>query len=480
MHRTAIALAVVASIGSSVALSNVQAGDWLQFRGANGRGLAVGTGPLPGEIAPDKHVVWKTPLAPGHSSPVIAGNRIFLTAVRDGKLLTMGLDRASGNVLWEVEAPHETLEEIHRIGSHAQSSPATDGKFVVSFFGSSGLYCYDVSGRPLWNHRMGPFKNDFGAGSSPLIEGDVVILGQDHDTDSFLAAYDKATGRELWRTDRSEFPRNYSSPVIWSVGGRKQVVCAATLRIVGYDFDTGHELWTVRGISRFVSATPVVGDDGTLYVAGWANGGDVGGEKITFPPFAEFAAEFDKNKNGTFEEDELPDGPVKMRFSQVDRDKTGSITKLEYEYFQKLFSDGRNLVLAIRPGGSGDITETHVLWTYDRHVPFCASPLYTEGRLFTLKDGGILTCLDAKTGLPLKKARLAAAGDYYSSPVAGDGKLYLVTELGQLTVISNAGDWQELFTAEFGENVYATPAIVDGKIYLRTAGHLYCFGVDGK
>ncbi|MGH7136596.1 MAG: PQQ-binding-like beta-propeller repeat protein, partial [Pirellulales bacterium] len=219
---------------------------WPQFRGVNGSGVASNGGRLPEKIGPETNVLWKIDVPPGHSSPVVFGDRIYLTAVRDGDLLTMALDRRRGKTLWEAKAPHEALEAIHRIGSHAQSTPATDGEHVVSFFGSSGLVCYDSAGHQLWIHRMGPFKNDFGAGSSPILVDDRVILCQDHDTDSFLAAYDKSSGELLWKTDRSEFARNYCTPVVWEVEGRKQIVVAATLRVVGYDFLTGRQLWTVR------------------------------------------------------------------------------------------------------------------------------------------------------------------------------------------------------------------------------------------
>jgi outer membrane protein assembly factor BamB len=153
----------------------------------------------------------------------------------------------------------------------------------------------------------------------------------------------------------------------------------------------------------------------------------------------------------------------------------------EFDQVRELFDRSRNVVLAIRPGGRGDVTETHVVWEHTRNVPFCASPLYYRGRLFTVKDGGILTCLDAESGSVLKLGRLRGTGSYYASPIAGDGKVYLLNQQGQLTVISADGEWQTLFTSDFGEDVYATPALVDGKIYLRTAGHLYCFGLaDGE
>jgi outer membrane protein assembly factor BamB len=346
---------------------------------------------------------------------------------------------------------------------------------VVSLFGSAGLFAYDRAGQELWQLPMGPFNNDFGAGTSPIIVGDRVIVVQDHDTDSFLMSLDKRTGKQLWRTDRSEFPRNYCSPVIWEVDGRKQIVVAATLRVVGYDFETGKELWTVRGIARTVCMTPVVGADNRLYVASWAAGGDPG-EPIDIPLWKDAVAR-DANKNGTLEESEVKAiQPVNQRFSQFDRDKTGSITEKEYVYFRGLFTTGKNSVISIKPGGSGDITKTHVAWEHRKTLPFCASPLYAHGYVFTVKDGGICTSLNAQTGDALKTARLRGAGEYYASPVAGDNKVYLIDDAGRLTVISSYAEWTVLHDADFQEEVYATPALVDGRVYLRTKGQLYCFG----
>ena len=452
------------------------ADDWPQFRGVGGRGLAESSRSLPTEIGPEsEHIAWKIAFPPGHSSPVLHGKRLFLTAVRDKALVTIAVSRSKGEILWEQKAPYKKLEEIHAIGSHAQPSPATDGKRVVSLFGSSGLYCHDVDGRLLWKKEMGPFNNDFGAGTSPVIVDDLVITVQDHDTDSFVAAYDKKTGRLAWKTDRAEFPRNYCSPVIWRVGGKKQIIVAATLRVVGYDLETGKELWTVRGLSRAVCNTPVVGGDGKLYVAGWARGGDID-ERISVEPFAKLVAARDKNKNGTLEREELEKGhAIERRYPQVDRDKTGTITRKEYEYYRNLFDVARNVVMAIKPGASGDATKSHVAWEYRRHIPFCASPLFFNNTVFTVKDGGILTSLDARSGKPLQTKRVAGAGNYYSSPVAGDGKVYLLDQKGRLSVVSGEGKWKVLHRAQFGEETYATPAIVDGRIYLRTDGHLYCF-----
>lgn len=465
------------ALALSLSLHVARASDWPHFRGPHSAGIAVPEGPLQADIGPDKHVLWKTELPPGHSSPAIVGDKIFLTAVRDKEHLeTLCLDRASGKILWRVEAPHKTLEQIHGIGSYAQPSPAADRDCVVTMFGSSGLYCYDHAGCELWHHDMGPFNDEFGAASSPVIEGDRVVLVQDHDLDSFVAAYDKRTGKELWRIDRSEFVRGWATPAVWTVDGKKQVVIAGSLRVVGYDFDTGRELWTVRGLSRVVCMTPVIGPDNTLYAAGWSAGGDPG-DQIRLEPFADFTSQFDENKNGTLEPSEVgSSAALKTRFAQCDRDKDGHITRKEYDTFEMLFAKSQNGVLAIKPGCRGDATETNLLWRYDKFSPFCASPLFYRDRIYTVKDGGILTCIDAATGKAFKSGRVMGTNNYYASPVAGDGKIYLLSQRGTLSVVSAADQWQVIHSAEFGEECFATPALLDGCIYLRTSGHLYCFG----
>lgn len=273
------------------------AGDWPQFRGPNATGIPSDDLPLPDEVGPDKNVVWKTELPPGHSSPIIAGDRIYLTAVTDDKqLLTIGMDRASGRLLWQQAAPYEMPEVIHGTGSLAQPTPASDGELVVSFFGSSGLLAYDKEGKLLWSKRLGPYKNDFGAGSSPILVGDKVILCQDHDLDSHIVAYDKRTGEELWKTDRPAAHRNYCTPVVWDHNGLETVVVAGTLQVTAYDVTTGKEQWSIGGISRAVCMTPVVAKD-RLYAAGWSAGGEEG-ERIKVEAFDKVAPSIDKTATG--------------------------------------------------------------------------------------------------------------------------------------------------------------------------------------
>ena len=207
----------------------------------------------------------------------------------------------------------------------------------------------------------------------------------------------------------------------------------------------------------------------------WAAGGEES-ERISVEPFSVIKQDVDKNGNGTFENDELPKGDIKQRFPQVDRNKDGSITEAEYEYFRSLFEQGQNSIVAIKPGANGEATDSHLLWKQRKLVPFCSSPVAFGDFVFTIKDGGIFACIDAKTGKHVKQGRASGTDEYYSSPVVGDGKVFLIDEEGRLTVLSADRECRTLHTAEFGEKSFATPAIVDNRIYLRTNGHLYCFG----
>ena len=457
-------------------VESAQSDSWPQFRGPNASGVASGSHRLPASISPDRNLVWKVPLPPGHSSPVVEGDRVYVTAVEDGSLYTLGLHGETGEVLWKVEAEYGKLEEIHRDGSHAQSSPATDGQRIVSFFGSGGLFCYDRDGKLLWRRRMGPFKNGFGAASSPIIVGDRVVLNQDHDIDSFVMALDKESGKTLWKTERPEFPRGFSTPVGLEVNGKKQIVVSGTLRIAAYDLDTGAEVWTVRGLSRIVNTTPIVGDGGVVFSATWSPGADPG-EREKLKPFSEVAGELDRNRNGRLELEELPEGSLKARFNQFDRDKDDQLTQAEYDGMKHIFETVKNVALAIRPGGTGDVTRSHVLWRQNRYLPYVPSPILYRGHLFWVKRGGIVASLDPETGKTLKVGRVAGQSRYFSSPVAGDGKIYLLSEKGELSVISAEPQWRQLSHADFQEEAYATPAISEGRIYLRTTRHLYCFGL---
>jgi hypothetical protein len=215
-----------------------------------------------------------------------------------------------------------------------------------------------------------------------------------------------------------------------------------------------------------------------LYVTGWTSGGDET-ERIVAEPLEELLANSDANKDGLLQRDELPEGGgVKRRFNQIDRDKNGSITPAEYNWMRNIFHSAQNAVVAIRPGGSGDITASHVLWTERKHLPYVPSPVYYNQHLYMVKNGGIVACLDVATGSVARVGRAKASGQYYSSPVIADGKLFVISQRGELTVMTAEPNWEILSSTEFGEDIYATPAIVDDRIYLRTSGRLYCFGLE--
>src|SRR5262245_48866138 len=177
--------------------------DWSRFRGPNGAGVSE-TKNLPAEFGPDKNVIWKTDLPQGFSSPIIHGNRIFLTGRRDESLLTIAVDRTTGKVLWERPAPRNRKEPLDKRNHPAAASAATDGQYVSVFFGDFGLVTYDVNGKELWKQPLGPFNNIYGMGASPVMVGDKVVLSCDQSTNSFIAAWDKKTGKERWRTPRTE------------------------------------------------------------------------------------------------------------------------------------------------------------------------------------------------------------------------------------------------------------------------------------
>jgi outer membrane protein assembly factor BamB len=468
---------VVVSFTAALGTKTAAADSWSQFRGPNGSGRPSVDAPLPREIGPQKNVIWSTELPAGHSSPVVVADRIFLTAERGKHLVTLALERQSGKVLWERDAGNDHLEEIHHIGSHAQASPVADSERVVCFFGSCGLVCYDHGGGLLWKLPLGPFKNNYGAASSPILVGNLVILNQDHDIDSFLLAVDKRSGKVVWKADRSEFPRGFSTPIVWNNEGRQEIVVSGGLRVCAYSPDRGSELWTVHGSARTCSMTPVVGSDGTLFVTEWTPGGDEN-DRIVADPFDEIAARYDANKNNQLERNELPPGPLSSRFDQIDRDKNGHITAREYNWARNIFNSAKNGTLAISPGARGDATSTHVLWQYSKNLPYIPSPVFDNGRLYMIKSGGIVSCVDAADGKLLTQKRAPGSHEYFSSPVIGDGMLLIVDDAGVATLLSATPALKVISTANFDDPTFATPALVVGRIYLRTNKRLYCFGVS--
>jgi len=254
------------------------------------------------------------------------------------------------------------------------------------------------------------------------------------------------------------------------------LVVPGSIWLKSYNLNDGSERWTVSGTARVACSSPVAGD-GLLFSAGWNVGGDEG-ERLSMPPFDVAAADYDKNKDGKLSVDELPPGPFRDRFSQIDVNKDGFATAEEWNEMVAAFAKAENAVRAIRPGGHGEITRTHLAWKKTRSLPYVSSPLYYQGRLFTIKNGVLASCYEARTGQPIyQDERLGAIGDYYSSAVAANGNVYVASQKGVVVVFdASSAALHVLARNDLAEQVMATPAVVDGKIYFRTASHLYAFG----
>ena len=451
--------------------------DWSRFRGPNGSGISATKG-LPTEFGPDKNVVWKVDLPQGYSSPIIHGNRIFLTALRDQSLVTLAVDRDNGKVLWEKVSPRVRSEKLDKRNRPAAASAATDGEHVSVFFGDYGLITYDVNGNELWKQPLGPFNNVYGMGASPVIVGNKVILVCDQQTNSFIAAWDKKTGKKLWETPRVEAKSGHSTPILWTPrGGKQQVIVPGSFLITAYDPDNGERIWWVGGLSFEMKSTPVVKGD-VVYINGFGSPENNPGSKIPVMTTDEAFARHDADKDGKLTRDEAPTPHSKSYLSFMDLDGDKMYSRTDWDYY-KAAMESDNGVLAIQMGGKGDMTAKSVKWKYHRGIPQLPSPLIFENVLYMVNDGGgIVTMLNPDTGELLKQGRLPGQSDtFYASPVAGDGKVYIASEKGQVFVLPPGPTLEPLKVNDLGDGIYATPALVDGRIYLRTVNTLYCFGL---
>ena len=435
--------------------------------------------PLPEQLDGGEQLLWRQKLSPGHSTPCVFGSRIFVTTYENKKLATVALSRDTGEILWTRVAPATRLELFHKSSSPAVAAPACDGQRVYTFFGSYGLLCYDLDGRQVWAEELGPFQDEFGANSSPILVDNKVILNQDHDTGSYLLALDSATGKAVWKVERPGFTRSYATPVVWDVAGKKQLIIAGALQLVAYDVKSGDRLWWLNGLSRIVNPTPSV-SDGILYVTAWTPGADTG-SRISMESWEDAAKQYDKDADTEITLEELPEegkgGEVQKRFYRIDLDQDGRLNQEEWKKYAQLFLKAQNRVQAILPGGSGNVTETHVKWHHGDKIPFVSSPVVYRGVVYMVKDGGILTSLDAENGAVLKAGRAKGKGTYVASIAAGDGKIYLADDAGILTVLKADREWEILSSHDFKERIVASPVIADGQIYLRTDAAMYCFAL---
>ena len=449
MHCIAIVILQFLPAAGPVAGADPAAPDvhWPQFRGAHARGVALGTTPTHWDVTTGHNILWKSPIPGlGHSSPIIWGDKIFLTTCISGLKdpeLRVGLygeiapvndnsehtwhvyclDKKTGKVLWERQA-HSGVPKIkrHTKATHANSTPATDGRHIIAFFGSEGLYCYTVDGELLWNRDLGVLDAGYWKlpeaqwefGSSPIIYKDKVIVQCDVQNEPFLAALDLTDGHTIWRTPRDDVC-TWSSPTVHESPGRVQVIANGYHNIGGYDIETGEQLWRLRGGADIPVPTPFVMHD-LIFIT--------------------------SNHRGP-----LP-------------------------------------LYAIKPGATGDITlkdgksfNEYVAWSWMRVGTYMQTPIVYGEHLYTCNDGGILSCYEAKTGRKIYRRRLGDGGTgFTASAVAADGKIYYASEDGDVLVLGAGTDGMLLATNPMGEPLMATPAISEGRLYIRGLRTLFCVG----
>lgn len=423
-------------LGSATAEDDNDALDqWPNFRGPLQTGVAPNADP-PVEWAEDKNIRWKTPLPGlGHSSPVVWGDRIFLTAAipfgdplpeprlggrpgehnnlaisRQQRFVGLAVDRATGKIVWQTTV-HEQLptEGGHETGTYASASPVTDGERVYAFFGSYGLYCLDgETGEVLWEKQFGEqfTKHGHGEGASPALWGETLAVNWDHEGQSFVAAFDKRSGEPKWRTLRDE-GTSWSTPIVVEQVGKPQLIVSATKAVRGYDLEKGAEIWRASGLSANVVASPVSAD-GMVYA-----------------------------------------------LSSYDT-RAGLAIKLD--------------------GASGDLTGTdHIVWKRNDRTPYIPTPLLYDGVLYYLAHyQGVLTRAIAKTGEePTGPFRLPGLNEVYASPVAAAGRIYFVDRSGAVLVLSNTAEPQPLGMNKLEDSFSATPALVGEELILRGEKFLY-------
>ena len=449
---------------------------WPQFRGPGGSGIADGQKP-PVELGPEKNVKWKVPVPAGLSSPIVAADKLVITAFDSGKLYTVAYRRVDGKEAWRAEALAKEIEPYYKAeGSPAASTPAADGERIVSYFGSCGLFCYDLSGNEIWKLVMPPavMPGNFGSGTSPILADGTAILVRDETKNPRIFALDAATGKPKWEKKRQS-AASYCTPVVWDTPACKQIVAAGHGRMIGYDLETGDEKWSVAGMPSGCCTSPVTLDS-RLFFAGWSPGAP-DDKDFQMPTFDQQLKNLDTNHDGALSREEA-EKAFQGFFDSQDTNGDGKVTRDEYDAIIKFMSEGRNSAFAVKAGGTGDVTSSHVLWRKAKGLPYIASPIVYGGQYVMVKDGGIVTAYNAETGNEVYMERAIAAGRYYASPVGANGHIYFASlEDGSVTVIKAGSDKPEVIAKnpKLGERTAATPAIADDTLYIRTEKHLYAF-----
>ena len=456
-----------------------QGEDWAQFRGPNASGVSVESKNLPVEFSVDKNVLWKKTLGEGIACPIVVQGRVIATTMADKETFSIRcLNAASGDQYWRKDFKVSGLPAITSPNTPASSTPASDGKRVFVFFDTLGLMAFDLAdGKLLWKQKIPePFYLlSWGAAASPVVYKDLVIFNQDDDLNPFVVAYDAATGEQRWRTPRPEMLAGYALPVICKANGREDLVLAGSGKLKGYDPTTGKELWNCNSLLRTIMTTPVVKDD-RIYITVQSYGDT---DRVLKYALLQWK---DTNQDNKLDKKEIGKA-FWEKFDKGDANKDGFLEDTEIDdAFQSPTNrvGGGNIIQSVRGGGTGDVTKTHIVFNLDHPASSnISSPLVYGEQLFMVKKGGISACFDRNDGKTLwMKKRINNFGNYYASPVAGDGKIYVMGENGFLVVLEQGDQLKRLAKNDMGDSCIATPAIADGRIYVRTLNTLYCFSKE--
>ena len=499
----------VVMLAAGLVQANSATHPWNQFRGPGGTGVASDSRP-PVKLDA-RNLIWKKPVPPGLSSPVLSAKKIFLTAVETGRLVTLAFDVPTGQLLWSQAAPPVSPEKVHEANSPATPTPYVDGERVHVYFGAYGLLCYDLDGRELWKKPIITPRSLYGSATSPIGHGDNLILVLDNDANlpdsklsqSRILALKKSSGDLVWETARPFQRSGWSTPTIWEHADGEDLVVLGSGRLCGYDPLTGGEKWFTTGFSRETISQPVWGH-GQLYAAAAMLGG-VADEQPDPEPFWKAMLRFDANGDGKVARSEMtehftyplrPELPVEHPgfgipltndkaarakrqnevFDGSDKNKDGIWTRDEF-IANLSFRHGKPLLMAVRPGGRSDVTDTHVTWQLHRSIPEIPSPLFHQDRVYMVRNGGILTCVNATTGKIVYDERLGSSGQYSASPVIANGHLYLVSNRGNVSVVKAGDSFDLIHQHDLGQPAFVTPAFDATTIYIRTQTNLCAFRI---
>jgi outer membrane protein assembly factor BamB len=445
---------------------------WAQFRGPNGAGVDSSAG-YPVEFSPTKNMRWKTAVPFGQSSPVVVGNRLYGTASEGERLLTFCLDTQTGRELWRRDVKRERVQGAYKANDPASPTPSADERGVVAFFPELGLVAYDNNGKERWRYALGPFKNFYGMSASPIIAGGLVVLVCDQVAGSFVIALDRATGRLRWKTERPGASISWATPIIFRPEtSRTDLIVLGSTRLDAYDLASGASRWWLPLASNGSMGTPLVQGD-TLMVS------TLGSTEPWMPTFASVLAKYDKNKDERLSPEEFRADEMSEHFGWIDENDDKIIFAEEWDK-ARAYGQGDWGAIAVRPGNArGQLAASAVRWRVQKNIPYIPAPLLYQDVFYLVKTGGIITALDPATGKLLKQGRSPGAlGEYYASPVAADGKVFLASTEGKLTVLKAGAEWEVLAVNDLNEEISATPALSEGRLYVRTRGAVYCFGAS--